>query len=123
MAVLGERFARALADKDHAALKEVLAEDVDFKGLTPGRFWEATGADQVLDVLFGHWIEDHDHIDRLESVDVGEPVEDTQHVAYRLAMTLREGPHVVEQQAYFREADGRIGYLRVLCSGYRARAN
>ena len=39
---LGERFARTLAAQDADALKELLAPDVSFRALTPGRFWEAT---------------------------------------------------------------------------------
>jgi hypothetical protein len=30
-----------------------------------------------------------------------------------------EGLFLVEQQAYLAERDGRIGWMRVLCSGYR----
>jgi hypothetical protein len=30
-----------------------------------------------------------------------------------------EGLHLVEQQAYLSERDGRIGWLRVMCAGYR----
>lgn len=32
-----------------------------------------------------------------------------------------DGAHVAEQQAYHRSVDGRITYLRVLCSGFRPR--
>ena len=37
---LGERFVRAVAAKDRDELREVLAGDVDFKGLTPRRVGE-----------------------------------------------------------------------------------
>ena len=30
-----------------------------------------------------------------------------------------QGPHAVEQQAYYRAAGDRISFLRVMCSGYR----
>src|SRR5690349_3472920 len=55
MASLGERFARAVAAKDHTAVRDVLAPDVDFRALTPGRAWEGAGPDAVVDTLFGHW--------------------------------------------------------------------
>ena len=42
-ASIGEDFARAVAAKDRDAFGRLLAADVDFKGLTPGRAWEATG--------------------------------------------------------------------------------
>ena len=30
-----------------------------------------------------------------------------------------DGRFVVEQQAYLEERDGRIGWMRVMCSGFR----
>lgn len=33
-----------------------------------------------------------------------------------------DGPFVVEQQAYLEVRDGRIGWMRVLCSGFRPRS-
>jgi len=30
-----------------------------------------------------------------------------------------DGPHLVEQQAYYSTTDGRISWMRVLCSGFR----
>lgn len=115
----GARFAEAVARKDRAAIAAMLAPDVSFKGLTPGRFWEADDPEGVLEILFGSWFEDHDRIDAVE-VDEGEPVVDTEHVAYRLSITTPDGPHVAAQQAYLRVVDDRIGHLRVMCSGFRA---
>ena len=34
-----------------------------------------------------------------------------------------DGPFVVEQQAYYEERDGRIGWMRVICSGFRPRTD
>lgn len=115
----GTRFADALARKDTTALRALLAPDVDFLGLTPRRLWEAGTVDGVLDVLLGNWFAEQDRIDSLVQVTEGEPVADTRHVGYRLAITTPDGPHTVEQQAYYRVDGDRIGYLRVLCSGYR----
>jgi hypothetical protein len=116
---LGLGFAQALAAKDRAALSGILAADVDFKGLTPNRFWDADSAEGVLEVLFGSWFEEQDDIESLVEAATDHPVEDTQYVSYRLAVRTPDGPHVVEQQAYYRTADDRIAYLRVLCSGFR----
>lgn len=115
----GARFAQALAAKDVHALRAVLTDDVDFLGLTPRRLWEGGSPDEVLEVLLGHWFEDEDRIDALEEVQEGEPVVDTAHVAYRLRITTPTGPHVAAQQAYYRADGDRIGYLRVMCSGFR----
>ena len=52
-------FAQALATKDSEALRAVLHPDVDFRGLTPNRFWEAHDRDAVLDIVFGVWFGSH----------------------------------------------------------------
>jgi hypothetical protein len=115
---LGLRFAEALAAKDRRAIAALLGPHVDFKGLTPQKFWEGSTPEDVLDVLFDHWFEEQDHIDRLVDTSEGEPVGDVRRIGYRLRVTTPDGPHLVEQQAYYR-ADDRIHYLRVLCSGFR----
>lgn len=116
---IGERFARALAAKDRPALVDVLAPDVDFRGLTPGRAWEAASAAVLVDdVLLGAWFDGGDRIDGLEDVEHGS-VADRERVAYRLRVTNGGGTFLVEQQAYFAVVDGRISWLRVLCSGFR----
>jgi hypothetical protein len=71
----------------------------------------------VTDVL-QRWLEDSDHVDELVAVETDE-VADRQRVAYRFRGHNDDGPFVVEQQAYFTERDGRIDWMRVLCSGFR----
>ncbi len=118
-AVIGTEFARALAAKDGERLRSLLADAVDFQGLTPGRHWTAaTAVAAVNDVILGHWFGPGDDITSLRSVAAGQ-VADRERVAYRLAVD-RNGDHfVVEQQAYY-ESDGEhITWMRVLCSGYR----
>jgi hypothetical protein len=117
---IGQLFAAALAKKDTAALLDILDSEVDFRGLTPGRFWE-TGSAQALvdDILLGAWFEADDHIDSLESVELGS-VADRARVSYRLRVSNPDGVYLVEQQAYFGVGNDRINWLRILCSGYRA---
>lgn len=119
MSSLGERLAHAVAAKDHDAVRAVLDPDVDFRAMTPGRGWEGTGPDAVVETLFGHWFEDHDEVTALLDVEVGDPVEDTERVSYRLALRTPDGDRTAEQQAYYRGEDGRITHLRVMCSGFR----
>jgi hypothetical protein len=115
----GERFARAIAAKDAPALLDVLAPDVDFRAMTPGRFWEAGSAREIVDdVILGHWFEPSDHIDALESVE-SETVADRERVIYRFHVTNADGSFVVEQSAYFAVVDDRISWLRIMCAGYR----
>ena len=64
---LGAQFARAVAAKDFARVRELL--QVDFRGMTPNRSWEATGPDEVVDDVLARWFESSDEIeavDRLE---------------------------------------------------------
>jgi hypothetical protein len=115
----GERFARAIATKDAPALLDVLAPDVDFRAMTPGRFWEAGSAKEIVeDVIFGHWFETSDHIDAIESVE-SEAVADRERVIYRFRVTNDDGSFLVEQSAYYEVIDDRISWLRVMCAGYR----
>ena len=116
----GERFARAIAAKDVPALLDVLEPDVDFRAMTPGRFWEAATAKQVVDdVVLGRWFEPSDRIDALESVE-SDTVADRERVVYRFHVTNSDGSFLVEQCAYYDVTDDdRIAWLRVMCVGYR----
>ncbi len=118
---VGERFVATVAARDVEGLRAVLAPEVDFRGLTPGRSWEAADPDGVVDVVLGHWFAESDHIDAVEHLEQGEPVADTRRIGYRFAVTNDSGPHLVEQQMYYREEGGRLVYARVVCSGYRRR--
>jgi hypothetical protein len=116
---LGTRFARAVAAKDETALRAVLADDVDFRGLTPGRTWEGTGPDDVVEAVFGSWFEESDRIERADVAD-GADVADTAHVTYRFDLVNDDGAFVAEQQAYYRGGE-TIEHLRIMCSGFRPR--
>src|SRR5262245_66308803 len=110
---MGERFVQALAKKDTQALLDVLDPDVDFRGLTPGRFWEASSAQALVDdVILGAWFEADDHIDALEDVQLGS-VADRHRVSYLLRVSNRDGDFLVEQTAYFGVEKGRINWLRI----------
>ena len=117
---LGTRLAHAIAAKDEAALRGLLADDVDFKGLTPGRVWEGTGPDDVVEAVFGSWFGPSDTIERVVDVAERDPVGDTAHVSYRFDLSNATGTYVAEQQAYYRGGDS-IEHLRIMCSGFRPR--
>lgn len=118
-ASLGRQFVEALAARDADRLAALFHPEVDFKGLTPGRFWEATTPEGILDAVLGNWFGEGDHIEAVTWIEDGDPVEDTQRLGYRVRVTNDDGPHSVEQQVYYRERDGRMTYARVVCSGYR----
>ena len=119
MTTAGERFARALAAKDSAALCGLLAEPVDFQALTPGRHWQAAAGGQVVgEIILGTWFGPGDHILELLSVTTGR-VSEREHVAYRLRVRRSGIDYLVEQQAYYSTDGERIAWMRILCSGYQ----
>jgi hypothetical protein len=115
---LGAEFAQAYADKDSGRMRELLHPEVDFRALTPKRVWEARDSDGVLEILFGNWLEDTDEVEALEDVQHG-TVADRERVGYLLSVNNPEGRFVVEQQAYLSAREGRIDWMRVVCSGFR----
>jgi hypothetical protein len=115
----GARFARALADKDFAAVRELLDPDIDFRGLTPSRFWEASGAGAVIDDILQQWFEPDDEIVAVENIET-DAFADRERVGYRFRISNPSGRFVVEQQGYLTLVEGRIAWMRVVCSGFRA---
>jgi hypothetical protein len=116
---IGERFARAIAAKDAPALLGLLAPEVDFRAMTPVRFWESNSAVEVVDdVVFGKWFEPTDAIESIEGIE-NDVVMDRERVGYRFRVTNADGAFVVEQQAYLGVQDDRIAWLRIMCTGYR----
>jgi hypothetical protein len=115
---LGERFVQALATRDRDTLTSLLRPDVDFRALTPSRFWEANDAATVVDgTMLRHWFEPQDRITEVLELECGH-VGPRGRLRYRLAVTTPDGPHVVEQQAYYDTAGDQISWLRIMCAGY-----
>jgi len=115
---LGERFANAIAAQDAVALKALLAPDVSFRALTPGKFWEGDDANAVVDdVILGKWFPPERSITAILAVDRS-TVGTVDHVAYRFRARRPDGDFVIEQQAYLKTKDDRICWLQILCSGF-----
>ena len=117
-AALGTRFVDALASRDREGLEAVLHPAVDFRGLTPNRVWEAADSAAALEIVLGNWFGTSDEVDELELVE-SDAFADREQLRFRLRGHNADGPFVVEQQAYLSERDGRIGWMRVVCSGFR----
>ena len=115
---VASEFADAIVARDFARARGLLTADVDFRAMTPSRIWEADGPAEVEEVL-RTWLADPD--EEIDGVEATAPmtVEDTRRVGWRVRGRGADGPFVFEQQAYVREADGRIGWLRIMCSGTR----
>jgi len=116
---LGRAFAEALGRKDATRLKALLHPDVNFKAMTPGRFWQADSSDEVVDeVLLGAWFERSDEIVEVVSIETDD-LSTAERVGYRFRVANLTGRFLVEQQAYLEPRDGRIGWLRIMCAGFR----
>ena len=117
-ATLGAEFARALAVKDYRRVADLLHPEVDFRALTPRRIWEASDPDAVISGVLREWFEDSDEIEALERLE-SDAFADRERVGYRFSVRNPDGRFLVEQQAYLSARDGRIGWMRVVCSGFR----
>src|SRR5215211_395019 len=115
---LGAQFATAFTEKDFERAGELLHPDIDFRALTPSRFWEASSPEQVTSEILPRWLEPQDDVQSLDSLE-SERVADRERVGYRFTVTNPDGRFVVEQQAYVSERDGKIDWMRVVCSGFR----
>jgi hypothetical protein len=115
---IGAAFARAFAAKDAGRIRELVDPEIDFRGLTPSRYWEAGDPAELVSILFDCWLEDKDEVESLERVE-SDTVADRERVGYRMTVTNPDGRHVVEQQAYIGTRDGLIDWMRVVCSGFR----
>jgi hypothetical protein len=116
--VVGERFARALADKDAAGLKALLRSDVDFRAMTPGKFWEASDVDVIVDeTMLGTWFEPERRITDVLAVQT-DAVGSLDRVGYRFKVNRPDGDFIVEQQAYFKTDGEKISWLRIMCTGF-----
>lgn len=118
MSGAADRFTDAVVARDFAAARALVHPEVDFRAMTPRRVWEADGPAEVEAVL-RTWLADPD-----EEITAIEPlaascVEDTARVGWIVRGRKADGPFVFEQQAYVRERDGQVGWLRVMCSGPR----
>ena len=118
MKTVAEKFVHAYTQHDRAGLLGVLAPDVDFRGMTPGGFWESSTAEDLVDNVLFHWIDVHDVVQQVLALDRGW-MADREHVSFRLSVNTPDGHHLVEQQAYLMVDDGLISWLRMMCSGFR----
>jgi hypothetical protein len=115
---LGADFANALAAKDFGRLLDLMHPEIDFRGMTPSRVWEAGDPEAVVSGVLHRWFEESDEIEAIEHLE-SDAFADRERVGYRFSVRNPDGRFLVEQQAYLSERDGRIGWIRVLCSGYR----
>jgi ketosteroid isomerase-like protein len=115
---LGEVYVDAVVSGDAELMRGLLADDVDFRAVTPRRAWEAGTPDDVLDIVLGHWFTPGGGPRELV-ISSGDRFADRERVSYRMLVHGPDGDTLVEQTAYYTVRDGRIGWMRVACSGFR----
>lgn len=107
----------AIVARDLARAAALLHPEIDFRAMTPNRVWEAEDRAGVEGVL-REWFEDPD--EDVQGIEATEPIsiEDTMRVGWLVRISDADGPHIFEQQAYVRERDAQIDWMRVICSGW-----
>jgi hypothetical protein len=108
----------AIAGRDQAALRALFATPVEFRAVTPRRFWDAETPSEVADIVLGTWFDESKQTTDLCLVE-DDAVGDALKVSYRMSVLTDAGPTLIEQVIYYAEQDGRITHLRLVCSGFR----
>jgi hypothetical protein len=116
---LGNTFGAALAAKDASALRAMLDDKIDLRAMTPSHTWEGQTPTAVIDdVVLGTWFASCDTLELAGAADTG-TVGNRHSFSYRLQGTNGDGRFVIEQRAYADVTDGKITWMRVLCSGFQ----
>jgi hypothetical protein len=116
---LGVRLAAAIEVRDRTALRNLFATPVQFRAVTPRRFWDAETPTDVADIVLGTWFDESKqitHLSRVEDDTVGE----VSKITYRMSVATESGPTVIEQVAYYSVHDDRITHVRLVCSGFQS---
>jgi hypothetical protein len=104
-------FVDAVLARDFSRASGLLHPDIDFRAMTPNRIWEANdpaGVEEVLRAWFEHPERDVERVDPIEPASI----EDTMRVGWRVHGSDANGPFTYEQQAYVREGNGQVVWLR-----------
>ena len=109
-------FVDALVARDFERAATLLHPEVDFRAMTPKRIWEAADPAGV-ESIFREWLDDP--AETVQSVEATAPdtIANTFRVGWQARLTTADGPRIFEQQAYVRERDGQIGWMRIVCTG------
>ena len=116
---LGARFAAAIEVRDRTALRNLLATPVQFRAVTPRRFWDAETPSDVVDIVLGTWFDESKQITQVSLVE-DDTVGDISKISYRMSVATESGPTVIEQVAYYAVHDDQITDVRLVCSGFRS---
>ncbi|MGZ8614020.1 MAG: hypothetical protein ACXWX4_04980 [Actinomycetota bacterium] len=110
-------FLESLASKDPTAMRSLLADDVDVRGLTPSHEWRATTPEAVAEIVFGSWFEPQDHVEDIVTVET-HGVAGRTAVRYRLRVETEGELYLVEQQGFLPADADRIVGMSLVCSRF-----
>ncbi len=111
-------FLEAVLARDFERIESLADEGIDFRAMTPTRIWEGAVPSEVGEVVRAWFEHPEREVERVEPVEASS-VADTARVGWRVYGQGADGPFVYEQQAFVRERDGQIVWLRIMCSGPR----
>lgn len=111
---IGGRFVTALAARDFAGARAMLAPALDFRAFTPSQgFLVRTKRDSLM-ALLQEWYGAAEAVEHLESGRVRE----RHYVDYRIRWSGNEGTMVFAQHAFYDlDGAGRISRMHLVCSG------
>jgi hypothetical protein len=118
ISTLGAEYARALVARNYDRIRELMDPEIDFRAMTPNRVWEAGDPDTVISDVLLSWFDESNETVALERLEC-DAFADRERVGFRLSVRNAEGRHLVEQQVYLSSRDGRITWMRSVCSGFR----
>lgn len=138
--VLGRAFVESLVERDLTRTASLFHPDLSFRGLTPGRFWQAEPPiiESAISILEKWFFEDDDglsdilrfHVERVGPDRLGDrfklsysfeaksPVMSEYFGRWDLERPPPDADWVVEQEAYYDVKDDKIVWMIVLCGGY-----
>ena len=116
---LGARFAAAIEARDRTALRGLFATPVEFRAVTPAQVLGRRDAVRRRGHRARHLVRREQAGHRTSDLVEDDTVGGVSKISYRMSVATESGPAVVEQVAYYRVEDGRITYVRLVCSGFR----
>jgi hypothetical protein len=110
-------FLNALAAREFTKAQSLLAQDIQFRMLVPGRLMTDQGANATIR-RFASWFAGADQF-QVEASSAQE-IEGRAVVTYRFRLHDARGWQVLEQHLMLDVGtDGRVGAIDLLCSGFR----
>lgn len=119
---VAQRFVDAIVAQDREALLALMAPRVRMRGMAPGRTWDSSDAETLVDeVLLGDFFGPQTEITGLTWADTGH-VQDVNSASYQVQMRKDGVDMECVQHTFFDVEAGRIHGLHLLCSGFLPRS-